>query len=317
MKRDDFERLLRWYPPQWRGRYGGELTALLEDTYVAASDVPLRQRLGLARSGLAERARAAGFVGWSQDPDARLRGGTVLILCGWALYIVAGAIFVKVADRWSTESSHSGHWVATGGFHVVAVASGVGCAVVALAALLVLPSFVRFLQAGGWRRVRRPITVAVLSVVASAVLFGVLVARAHGLSAHDRNGGDPLYSALFVIASLMCFAAVGCATAAAVSVARRVGLSRPMGRTLGVMAIGLVSMMALALLALVAWWSSEALHSPGFLAQAIGNGVPFSSNVVPPTLLASGLFMTGGLALGLAGLIRIVGSLGPAERSLA
>jgi hypothetical protein len=256
-------------------------------------------------------------VGRSQDPDVRLRGGSALILCGWALYIVAGAMFVKVADRWSTESSHVGHWVATGGFNVVAVASGVGCLVVLLAALLVLPSFVRFLRAGAWPEVRRPVTVAIVSVITSAVLFSILVARAHGMNAHGRNGGDPVYSALFVFVGLMCFAAVGCATAAAVSVARKVELSRRMLRTLGVMAIGLVSTMGLALLSLVTWWASEAVHAPGFLAQAIGSGVPFDSGVAPPTLLASGLLMTAGLALGLAGLIRIVGSLGAADRSLA
>jgi hypothetical protein len=317
MTRDGFERLLRWYPPQWRARYGGELTALLEDTYVTANDVPRRQRLELARSGLAERARAAALVGRSQDPDARLRGGSVLVLCGWAFYIVAGVMFVKVADRWSTRSSHVGHWVATGGFDVVAVASGVGCLVVLLGALLVLPSFVRFLQAGAWHEVRRPIGVAIVSVVTSAVLFGILVARAHGMTAHGRNGGDAFYNALFVFVGLMCFAAVACATAAAVSVARRVELSRRMLRILGATAIGLVSAMGLVLLSLVTWWASEAVHSPGFLAQGIGNGVPFNSSVAPPTLLASGLLMTVGLALGLAGLIRVVGSLGPADRSLA
>ena len=79
----------------------------------------------------------------------------------------------------------------------------------------------------------------------------------------------------------------------------------------------LVSMMGLALLSLVTWWASEAAHSPGFLAHGIGNGVPFNSSVAPPTLLASGLLMTVGLALGLAGLIRVVGSLGPADRSFA
>jgi len=144
-----------------------------------------------------------------------------------------------------------------------------------------------------------------------------LVARAHGMSAHGRNGGDPFYAVFLVIVGLTCVVAVGCATAAAVSVARRVVLSRHMLRTLAVMAIGLVSVMALALVSLVTWWASEAVHSQGFLAQSIGNGVPFTSSVAPPTLLASGLLMTLGLALGLTGLIRIVGSLGSADRSLA
>jgi hypothetical protein len=317
MMRDDFERLLRWYPPRWRARYGGELLALLEDMYVTASRVPRLQRLHLARSGLAERAREAGIVGSSQGPDVRLRGGAVLILCGWALYIVAGAVFGKVADRWSTESSHVGHWVAASGFELVALACGAGCLVVLLAALLALPPFVRFLQAGSWREVRRPISLAVVSVITSVVLFGLLVARAHGMSAHGRNGGDPFYGALFVFVGLMGFAAVGCATAAAVSVACKVELSRRMLRTLGFMAIGLVGIMGLTLVSLVTWWASEAVHSPAFLAQVIGNGVPFNSSVAPPTLTASGLLMTVGLALGLAGLSRIVGSFRLADRSPA
>jgi hypothetical protein len=317
MRHDDFERFVRWYPAQWRARYGGELAALLEDTYVTANDVPVRQRLGLARSGLVERARTAGIVGTFQDPDVRLRGGAALVLSGWAFYLVAGAMFVKLADRWSTESSHVGHWAATGGFNAVAVASGLGCLFVLLAALLVLPSFVRLLRAGAWPSVRRPIVVAVVSVVASVALLGLLVARAHGMSAHGRNGGDHLFDALFVFVGLTCFAAVGCATAAGVSVARRIDLSRPLLRALGVMAIGVVSMMALALVSLVTWWASEAVHSPGFLAQTIGNGIPFNSRVVPPTLFASGLLMTAGLALGLAGLVRIVGSLDQPERARA
>jgi hypothetical protein len=102
-----------------------------------------------------------------------------------------------------------------------------------------------------------------------------------------------------------------------VSVARRVELSERTLRTLGVMAIGLVGVMALTLVSLVAWWASEAVHARGFLAQTIGNGVPFTSNVVPPTLLASGLLMTIGLALGVVGLVRIVGSLGPGSRAAA
>jgi hypothetical protein len=226
-------------------------------------------------------------------------------------------MFVKVADRWSTESSHAHHWVATGGFGVIAAAAVVGCLIVLLAALLVLPSFLRFLHAGGWHKVRRPIVVAVVSVIMSAVLFAFLVNRAHGMSAHGRNGGNAFYSGLFVFVGLAFFAAVGCATAAAVSVARHMDLSRLLLRTLGVMAIGLFGLMALALTSLVTWWASEAWQSPGFLAQTIGNGVPFSSSVVPPTLLVSGILMAAGLALGLFGLVRIIGSLGPRSRAAA
>jgi hypothetical protein len=313
----NYDHLLRWYPPQWRDRYGGEMTALLEDTYSTASDVPLGQRVGLIRSGLAERARAAGLVGRSQDPDVRLRGGSLLVLCGWAFFIVAGAMFVKDADRWSVSRSHAVHWVAAAGFNVVGVTLVIGCLAVLLAAVLVLPAFVRFLRAGRWHEVARPVLVAAASLMTSAVLFAILIAWAHSLTGQDRNGGLPAYGWFFVLVSLAFFAAVGCGTTAAVSVARRVELSRPTLRTLGAMAIGLVGVMALTLISLVAWWASEAMHAPGFLAQTIGNGVPFTSSVVPPTLLASGLLMTGGLVLGVAGLVRIVSALGPEGHATA
>ena len=317
MTSDGYQHHMRWYPSHWRERYGEEMAALLEDTYATASEVPLCQRVSLAWAGLGERARAAGVVGRSQSPDVRLRGGSLLVLCGWAFSLAAGAIFAKSADHWSSGSPSSGRWVATGGFNVVGAAAGAGCLIVLLAALAVLPAFVRFVWSGGWRAVRRPVLVALGSCAVSGALFVVLVAWAHNLSAHDRNGGLPIYGWFFVLVSLAFFAALGCGTAAAVAVARKLELSQRTLQALGVMAIALVGVMALAFVSLVAWWASEAVHAPRFLAQVIGNGVPFQSSVVPPTLLASGVLMVVGLALGVAGLVRIVGSLGAGGRLAA
>jgi hypothetical protein len=312
-----YEHLLRWYPSEWRERYGDEMEALLEDTYATAGEVPLRHRTSLALAGLGERARSAGMVGLSQPPDVRLRGGSLLVLCGWAFYVVAGAVFAKTANHWSSGTPSSGHWLATGGFNVVGAAAGVGSLLVLLAALVVLPAFVRFVRSGGWRDVCRPVLFALSSFAASAALFIILVAWADNLSAHQRNAGLPIYGWFFVLVSLVFCAALGCGTAAAVAVARRVQLTGRTLRTLGVMAIALVGVMALTLVSLVAWWESQAVHAPGFLAQVIGNGVPFQSSVAPPTLLAAGILMVIGLALGLAGLVRIVGSLGAGGRALA
>jgi hypothetical protein len=96
---DRFERMIRWYPTQWRARYGDEMAALLEDTH-GMSAVPLRDRISLAKSGSMERAREAGLIGDSSEPDERIRTGSLLVLCGWALFMVAGAIFAKFTEHW-------------------------------------------------------------------------------------------------------------------------------------------------------------------------------------------------------------------------
>ena len=295
---EGYEHLMRWYPSHWRERYGDELAALLEDTYATASEVPLRQRVGLAWSGLGERARSAGLVGWSQSPISDC----------------AAARCWSCADgrstSWPARSSPSPRttgragvlrraigWPPAGSTWSARPPGPAPCSFSSPRSWS-LPGFVRFVRSGGWREVSRPILVALGSFAASALLFVILVAWAHSLNGHDRNGGLPIYGWFFVLVSFVFFAALGCGTTAAIAVARRVELSHRTLQALGLMAIALVGVMALTIVSLVAWWTSEAVHAPGFLAQVIGNGMPFQSSVVPPTLLASGVLMVFGLALG-------------------
>ena len=49
---DRFDKLMRWYPPAWRDRYGEEMTALLGDLH-GMSRMSLRSRLSVAKAGLA------------------------------------------------------------------------------------------------------------------------------------------------------------------------------------------------------------------------------------------------------------------------
>ena len=146
MSGDPFERMICWYPPQWRTRYGGELVVLLEDTYVTAGEVPIRDRLGLARAGLAERARVAGLMDSAHGPDERLRAGSVLVLCGWALFLVASAIFGKFSDNWLAGTPWSGRFIAGSGLHALAAAAVLGCGIVVVAALCALPASLRLLR---------------------------------------------------------------------------------------------------------------------------------------------------------------------------
>ena len=301
--------MIRWYPPEWRERYGAEMTALLEDTYATAGAVPWRARMGLVRSGLAERARAAGAPRFSARPGgAGARGLDPRSLsagpCSWS----PARVFAKFADNWSATAPGATRWVASDGYDAVLVLGAVGCALVGLAALLaVLP-----LRAP---RPRREMGVGAAARAESdrggrhrVVLIGGAVAWAHHLSPHDRNGGLAIYGALFVVVCLAAVVAVGCATAAAVSVARRIELPSNVLRVLGLIALALSGVMALLLTGVVAWWSWVAAHAPGVLLNGIGTGLPYTSNVAPPTLVAAGVLLTMGLILALGGSRRVARS---------
>jgi hypothetical protein len=307
---DRFAPLLRWYPAAWRARYGDEMAALLEDTH-GGHAVPWRERLALARAGSVERARSAGLVGDAAGPDDRLRAGSLLILCAWALYLVAGSVFAKFTDQWVGTTPPSERWLPSDGITAVQWAAGVGAALVVAAALVVGPAFIRLVRHESWGSVRRPILRAVLAgAVAAALTVGILV-WSHQLSPHDRNGGLVAYGVLFVVWGVAMAAALATSTAAAVSVARRLTLTRSALRVLGSMAVALVVTMAVVIAGCIAWWGAEATHAPGVLRNGIGNGFPFTSSSVPPTLVLAGMLMLVGLALAVFGTIRVV----PALRS--
>jgi len=257
----------------------------------------VRARLGLVRRGLAERARSAGFIGSAPDPAQELRAGAVLVLCGWPLFLIAGAVFGKFTDNWWIGTAAVERLPASASFNAVVLLGVLGCTVVALAALLALPSFVRLVRAGRWNTVRRPIVRAGLAAVLAAVLLGGGLAWAHHLSRHDRNGGLAVYGAAFIVIGLAAFVAILLAAAAAVAVARRIDLPTRVLRRLGVMALVLSTVMTLLFAGFVTWWATEAAFAPTVLLNGIGNGFPFTSGTVPPTLLAAGLLMVLGLAL--------------------
>ena len=82
-------------------------------------------------------------------------------------------------------------------------------------------------------------------------------------------------------------------------------------KVLASMALGLVGLMGIVFAGFVTWWTSESVRAPAVLSNGIGNGLPFASSTVPPTLLAAGILMLSGLTLGLVGAARIIRALGP------
>ena len=157
---DRFERLLRWYPPAWRDRYGDEFLALLEDELDGAAPTP-GSGCRWPASGLRQRARSSGLVGRRWRPGTappvrriggpgrlgvaaprrcRLRQGVRALLLGPAVHL-AGARPGRLR-----RSGGAGRAVQR-----PCGLSGIG---------LALPATVRFLRDGGWPTVRRRVTLA-------------------------------------------------------------------------------------------------------------------------------------------------------------
>jgi hypothetical protein len=304
-----YERMLHWYPSTWRARYGHEMTALMEDSYESPRNVPGRDRVDLMRSGLAERARAVRIFGSSQSVADRMRDGSVLVLCGWTLFLIAGGAFGKFTDRWEAGNPGATQGLAGAGIDVAAAMGVAGCVLVLVAAVVVGPSFARLIREGGWKRVGRPVVRAVAAITLALALLVAIAGWAHHLSAMDRNGGLPVYSAAFVAVGLVLVVAVGVATAAAVAVARRTALATRTLRVLGVLSVALTAVMVVLLAGMATWWGAEASGAPRVMLDGIGNGVPYVSRTLPPTLLGAGLLMLLGLALGVIGSLRVVRSL--------
>jgi hypothetical protein len=98
--RADLARLLSWYPEPWRRRYGDELAVLMEDQLDGRTP-SARFRVSVALAGLRERGHQSGIVGRGSAPIERVRAGTLLVLCAWTGFAVAGASFSKLSEHFA------------------------------------------------------------------------------------------------------------------------------------------------------------------------------------------------------------------------
>lgn len=303
---DSCERVLRWYPRSWRTRYGQGLVALLEDTY-GEHPLPLRVRASLARAGTVERAREVGVLGEGAISSERLRAGSLLVLCGWTLFVVAGAAFAKFTEHWyvATPSAHRTlPTIADTAVQAAGIASAVA---VLLAALLSVPAVLRLLRTQGWTSVQRPMLRGTLSIGVSVALFAGLILWAHQLNLHQRNGGLALYSVAASATGLVVLAAIAIVTSTVITVTRKLDFSRRVLRLLSSLALGTTLLMGVIAAGIGLWWASEAVYAPQFLANSIGSGIIGTSNALPPALIVAGVLMVLGLASALAGSVRVLG----------
>jgi hypothetical protein len=298
------DRLLRWYPPKWRDRYGQELLALLEDTY-ASRRVPWPVRLSLMRNGALEQVREVGLVGNAISAQERMRAGSLMIVCCWSLFLVAGAIFAKFSEHWDAATPLAGRHLASAGYATVKWSGEAGVALVVAAAVLVVPSFVKFVRGGGWSVIGR----SVMRTLSLGLVLGItttgLAVWAHHLNSPQRNGGLVIYTVAFFLWGLSVVILIGSSTATIVAVTRAMALSRRVTRSGTMIAVTLTIIMVMVATGTATWWVAEARYAPAVLRGPDAGGFLGAPSVLPPALLLVGVLMVLGLAVAVAGVVRV------------
>jgi hypothetical protein len=296
--------MLRWYPAGWQARYGDELAAMIEDD-LGGNPPTVGFRWSIARAGLGERLRGAGLVGDSVPPSERVRGGAFTVLCAFALFIVPGAGFAKISEHWDQSISPGARHVPAVSFNLLASLAG-GCAVaVMLGALVVLPTFFRFLRDGGWSAIRRRVIWAVVATLGTAATTVGMAVWARHLTYHQRNTGFGWYQLLFAVFVILFATTIATWSATAISATRHLQLRTGQLKVTGSLAVAVAVSMPVMTAAAAVWWGSTATTAPWFLA---GTAPGSSPSPLAADLLVVLIAMTIASAVGLLGLVRVVRS---------
>jgi hypothetical protein len=173
-ERNRAERQLRWYPREWRARYGDEFTELLV-AELEERPRSLRRSVDLARSGLTARLAAAGLGGQPLETEGSGRRSLATLAAALSIFsVVAIALWAQLAIGWQWAPP------ATPATSLAMVVMSLGILVVgALCLLAIVPVAwlaVRSLAAR-WRQVLGPMSLVVGCLV-------VLVVGTH----HFANG---------------------------------------------------------------------------------------------------------------------------------
>ena len=272
------ERLLQWYPANWRKRYGEELAGLIVDMSDGRR-LSWRLRADVAAAGARERLRDA-RIG---DP----RGGGRMALWAWAIFVLAGMIVAKTSEHWQSALPKGSHPVASVAFVALTVLAAATAVLVLAGIALTLASLVTFLRSGGWPRIRRWILAATALTILLAASTAGLAAWAHGLTPRARNGHDALYGAAFLTWGALAATTLLVWTKAATSTADQLRLSPTTLQVHARLTSVIAAAMTLMTAATVAWWVAVAVVSPGALTGPPAS--PHASPVVPVLTVAVAL----------------------------
>ena len=292
-------RALKWYPRTWRDRYGADFELFLQDRY-GDGQLPLSARLSMVRSGTVERLRSGGIVGSSVDPDTRVRGASLLVLCAWGVFFVAGSAFAKYTEHWPLATPQVDHWLPAAGMAAIQVAAAAGVLIVIVAGLVSLPALVELIQSEGWSAFWPLIRPMVLFVIAAgAVSIGIVAWNNHLGPTTDTPSGLHIAG---VLAGLVVIAALVVSYGTLIAIVYRLRFSPRATRFLGVLAVAMTMALVVIFAGALTWWISTALHAPWFF----GSLVPRSpTSPAPLAMIVLGLITLSGLVLAGIGAIRI------------
>lgn len=295
--------LLALYPAQWRARYGEELEALIVDS--SGRRVPWRIRADVALGAGRERLRAAGLVG-DGAPEERVRGGVLVALCAWALFVVAGMAVQRFSEHWQDVTSAASRPLPSAAFAALVIAAVCAGALVLAGIASAVPSLAAFVRGGGWPTIRRRVVVAMLVTAAFLACSVVLVVWAHGLTGRQRAGHDVAYAIAFVAWASLAVACLLAWTIVAVATARRLRLRAALLRLQAWIAGGVTMAMGAMTVATAIWWAALAHAAPWFLA---GKPVGLVGSPLAPQLVAAAVLMLAATLLGATGAQRALRAL--------
>jgi hypothetical protein len=242
-------RLLRWYPPAWRERYGDEFLAMIEDTLDGRRPT-LRLRLAVALAGLRERGH--------QTLTGKAAARRQAVVSRWLVVFLAGSIVADLPAQFRESLPTGRAWQATAALDAVAVIVVLTGLAVLAGGLVALPALVRFLRSGGWPKIRRRTAWAAVATVAASggLAWLVVVSRAMTFAQLDRWGA---YSLVVVVTTAALVAAIGLWAATTVAVAKQLKLA-PSVRAVEVVLAAAITTAVLIVVPVNILWLS-AIHS--------------------------------------------------------
>jgi hypothetical protein len=293
---------LRWYPKAWRDRYGGELAALIEDSYGERS-LPMRARVSFMKGGTTERLRDAGIVGDHAPFEHRLRGASLLMLCAWAMMVVAGGGFAKYSEHWDAVTPYGARALPSAAFVAIQLAA-IGATVIFVgAAVIYFGTFSRFVRDVGWSHVRRLLGPMVVSVTFALLATAAMVLWAHDLGSSQRNGGLWLYEVVGLAWVLVVVVTIVIGTATIVNVVQRLQFSRRTSLALGVLSLLMAASIAVIFASMLVWWVGMATNAPWFFASGV---VGAAASPVAAPMVIFAIMMTASQLVALGAAARII-----------